>query len=199
MIGITVGVPIGVFVFLFIGALIGTGSGNPEAGLLPGFIAGAAVFFMCMKWQKDQHHQMQNQVLASNCSPEASFSAVKEALDATHLGSSYWQTDIVQHNLILRSVIKFEEIACGPFGKVVNVSRIIKLIATVERHGLTGSLVKLEYTTISIHGRWTVDDGITKTTRYIKNALAEASIQERSEHKDLDAEHKAIIDSVYAR
>lgn len=174
MLAYTFGIPLSIFAFLLVGALFGTAGPDPNAGLMPGFIAACAVFAGCMSLQKKANNALEHpEAIMVNCSPERAFTSVYETLVECHASDSYWSLQPLQNSLKIVATLRFSEMLCaGESLKPEN--RFIRLVVTVR--GITDgkTMVNLSYYIHSPHGRWTCDEGVRVTTAAIKRDLMAA-------------------------
>lgn len=167
----TIGIPLSIFAFLLVGALVGTAGPDPNTGLMPGFIAGCAVFGLCMFIQRKANTALENpEPIEVNCSPERAFNAVYECLQATHIGPNYWSIQPLQNSLRIMGTLRFDDLLCAG-ERLECVSRQLRLTASISTNVAGKTVVKLAYSVDSPRGRWTCDEGIAKTTNWIRREL----------------------------
>lgn len=171
MLAFTFGIPLSILAFLVIGSLVGTAATDPGTGIMPGFIAGCAVFGLCMFLQNKANHTLENpEAIVLDCSPETAFGTVYDTLLESHYGDSFWSIQPMQQSLKLVASIRFQEMICAG-GGFEPASRFIRLVAQVGRNEDGKTTVTLRFFTQSPHGRWKCDEGIAKLTRSIKENL----------------------------
>jgi hypothetical protein len=170
----TFGIPISIFAFLLVGALVGTAAPDPGAGIMPGLIAGCAVFAWCMSIQKKANNDLENpEPIPVNCSPEKAFSTIYDCLVECHANENYWSLQPLQNSLKIVGSMKFSEVVCGG-EKPSSANRLLRIVAKVSTNAAGKTVVNLAYTVHSPQGRWKCDEGIELTTRAIKRDLMAA-------------------------
>ena len=175
MLGYTIGIPLSILIFLVVGALVGNAGPDPASGLMPGLFAGGIVFGLCLFLQEKANKDLESpEAIEANCSPEKAFSKVYECLAASHYGPSYWSLMPFQNNLRIVGILKFEELGMGNGGTIDSVGRQLRLEVKCSTNAAGKTVVSLLYNVHSPQGRWTCDDGIIKTTSWIKRELMAA-------------------------
>lgn len=174
MLAYTLGIPFSIFAFLLVGALFGTAGPDPGAGLLPGLIAGVAVFLWCKSLQEKTNNALEHpETILVNCSPEKAFTTVYECLVECHANEHFWSVQPLQNSLKIVGTMKFTEKVCGG-AQPVPENRFIRLVANVRAAAGGKSAVTLSYFVHSPQGRWKCDEGVALTTAAIKRDLMAA-------------------------
>jgi len=174
MLAYTIGIPLSIFAFLLVGALVGTSAPDPGAGIMPGFIAGCAVLVLCRFLQNKENNALEHpEVITADCSPEKAFSTVYECLMASHNGPHYWNVQTLQNSMRIVGTMRFDELVSA-VERPVAMERFIRLLVKVGTNAAGKTTVTLHYTVHSPQGRWKVDEGIAKTTSWIKRDLMSA-------------------------
>lgn len=172
MLAYTFGIPLSIFAFLLVGALVGTAAPDPGAGIMPGLIAGGIVFALCMKAQGQANSELENPApFVVDCSPERAFSTIYGCLAEASYGPTYWSVQPMQTTMKIIGTLKFEEPIAGGAGGMSSARRQLRLVASVCTNALGKTVVTLKYNVYSPAGRWTCDEGIAKTTSWIKRDL----------------------------
>lgn len=168
----TLGLPLSIFVFLLVGAVFG--SADPQAGLMPGLVAGIVVFSWLMSWQEKANNDLENPApITVNCSPERAFSAVYDCLTECHINDNFWSIQPLQNQLKIVAHVRFTEAVNGG-GQMITENRSIRLVASVQTTPAGKTAVSLSYFVHSPQGRWTCDDLVQLTTAAIKRELMAA-------------------------